>query len=107
MKRILQLAVAALATAALAAVADTEITFYYPVAVGGPITKTIDQMSADFERENPGIKVKPVYTGTYQESLVKARTVAAKPSIVCSMATSPHVMRSRWSSSPVLATSDN
>ena len=65
---------AALAAAALAAAAQTEITFYYPVAVGGPITKTIDQMSADFEKENPGIKVKPVYAGTYQETIVKALT---------------------------------
>jgi sn-glycerol 3-phosphate transport system substrate-binding protein len=31
-------------------------------------------MSADFEKENPGIKVKPVYAGTYQETLVKAIT---------------------------------
>ena len=74
MKRIFQLGIAALATLALAAAAETEITFYYPVAVGGPITKTIDQMSADFEKDNPGIKVKPVYTGTYQESIVKALT---------------------------------
>lgn len=62
------------AAAALSAAAQTEITFYYPVAVGGPITKTIDQMSADFEKENPGIKVKPVYAGTYQETIVKALT---------------------------------
>ena len=74
MTRAWQLGIAALAALALAAAADTEITFYYPVAVGGPITKTIDQMSADFEKENPGIKVKPVYTGTYQESIVKALT---------------------------------
>ena len=67
-------AAAGLAAIALTAVAQTEITFYYPVAVGGPITKTIDQMSADFEKENPGIKVKPVYSGTYQETLVKAIT---------------------------------
>lgn len=51
-----------------------ELTFYYPVAVGGPVTKTIDQMAADFEKENLGIKVKPVYSGTYQESIVKALT---------------------------------
>jgi sn-glycerol 3-phosphate transport system substrate-binding protein len=74
MKRIWQLGVAGLAALALAAAADTEITFYYPVAVGGPITRTIDQMSADFEKENPGIKVKPVYAGTYQETIVKALT---------------------------------
>ncbi len=74
MKSTWQLGIAALAMAGFAAAADTEITFYYPVAVGGPITRTIDQMAADFEKENPGIKVKPVYTGTYQESIVKALT---------------------------------
>lgn len=54
--------------------APVELTLYYPVAVGGGVTKTIDQMASDFEKENPGIKVKPVYAGTYQESIVKALT---------------------------------
>jgi len=67
--------VASLAFAAFgAAAADTEITFYYPVAVGGPITKIIDGYCEQFEKENPGIKVKPIYSGTYQESIVKALT---------------------------------
>jgi sn-glycerol 3-phosphate transport system substrate-binding protein len=52
----------------------TEVTFFFPVAVGGPITKLIDQMAADFEKDNPGLKVKPVYAGTYQETLVKLIT---------------------------------
>ena len=65
---------AGFALAAMGALAQTEVTFYYPVAVGGPITKTIDQMSADFEKENPGIKVKPIYAGTYQETIVKSLT---------------------------------
>jgi sn-glycerol 3-phosphate transport system substrate-binding protein len=39
-----------------------EVPFFYPVAVGGPITKTIDGYAADFEKENPGIKLKPIYT---------------------------------------------
>jgi sn-glycerol 3-phosphate transport system substrate-binding protein len=73
MKTMWRLLVATLASAALAAAAQ-EITFYYPVAVGGPITRTIDQMAADFEKENPGIKVKPVYAGTYQDTIVKAIT---------------------------------
>jgi sn-glycerol 3-phosphate transport system substrate-binding protein len=67
----------ALAFAALLAgpaAAQTEISFYYPVAVGGPITKTIDGYAAAFEKENPGIRVKPVYSGTYQESIVKVLT---------------------------------
>jgi sn-glycerol 3-phosphate transport system substrate-binding protein len=52
----------------------TEISFYYPVAVGGPITKLIDRMAADFQKENPSIKVTPIYSGTYQETIVKALT---------------------------------
>jgi sn-glycerol 3-phosphate transport system substrate-binding protein len=69
-----------LAGAALAALAWTapsaaqELNFYYPIAVGGPITKLIDQMAADFEKENPGIKVKPVYTGSYQDTITKTLT---------------------------------
>ena len=54
--------------------AATEISFFYPVAVGGPITKIIDGYAADFEKENPGVTVKPIYAGTYQETIVKALT---------------------------------
>jgi sn-glycerol 3-phosphate transport system substrate-binding protein len=60
------------ATAALAQ--QTEISFYYPVAVGGPITKIIDQLATDFSKENPTIKVTPIYAGSYQETIVKALT---------------------------------
>jgi sn-glycerol 3-phosphate transport system substrate-binding protein len=52
----------------------TEISFFYPVAVGGPIAKTIDGFAADFMKANPGIKVTPIYAGTYQETIVKALT---------------------------------
>src|SRR5712691_5846729 len=62
-----------LGTAAIAQ-AETEISFFYPVAVGGPITKIIDGFAADFEKENPRVKVRPIYAGTYQESLAKALT---------------------------------
>ena len=57
-----------------AAEAQTEITFYFPVAVGGPITRIIDGYAADFQRENPAIKVTPVYAGTYQDTLTKTQT---------------------------------
>lgn len=53
---------------------STELSFFYPVAVGGPITKLIDAYAADFEKANPAIKVKPIYAGTYQETIVKALT---------------------------------
>jgi len=54
--------------------APVEVPFYYPVAVGGPITKIIDGYAADFEKENPGIKLRPIYSGSYQESIAKALT---------------------------------
>src|SRR6202165_4396535 len=54
--------------------APVEVSFYFPVAVGGPITKLIDGFAADFEKENAGIKVKPIYSGTYQDTITKALT---------------------------------
>ena len=57
-----------------AAQAQTEISFFFPVAVGGPITKLIDEYAADFGKENPGIKVTPIYAGSYQDTIVKALT---------------------------------
>src|SRR6185295_8022458 len=68
------LAAACAFVAATAVQAQTEVSFYYPVAVGGPITKIIDGYAADFEKENPGIKIKAIYAGTYQDTLVKALT---------------------------------
>ncbi|CAG1009699.1 sn-glycerol-3-phosphate-binding periplasmic protein UgpB [Burkholderiales bacterium] len=71
--RLWTLAVLAALVPALAG-AQVEVPFFYPVAVGGPITRIIDGMAAEFEKENPGIKVKPIYTGTYQDSITKALT---------------------------------
>ena len=70
---IVALAAAALSSLAVAQ-APVDISFYYPVAVGGPITKIIDKFATDFEKENPGIKVHPIYSGTYQDSITKALT---------------------------------
>jgi sn-glycerol 3-phosphate transport system substrate-binding protein len=53
---------------------DIVLSFYYPVAVGGPITKIIDGYAANFEKENPGIKINAIYAGTYQDTLTKALT---------------------------------
>jgi len=65
---------AACASSVALAQAPVELAFYFPVAVGGPITKIIDGMAADFEKENPGIKVKPIYSGSYQDTITKALT---------------------------------
>jgi sn-glycerol 3-phosphate transport system substrate-binding protein len=64
----------ALAMGALPARAETELKFYFPVAVGGPVTKIIDGYVSEFEKANPGIKVKPVYAGDYQQTVAKALT---------------------------------
>ena len=66
-------AVALVGTAAFAQ-APVEVPFFYPVAVGGPITKVVDGLAADFEKENPAIKLRPIYSGTYQDSIAKALT---------------------------------
>ena len=57
-----------------AAQQPVELSFYYPVAVGGPVTKIIDGLAADFQKENPGIRVTSIYAGTYQETIVKVLT---------------------------------
>ena len=70
------LAAAALAAACALPAAAQELSLYYPVAVGGPVTKIIDGLAADFEKENPGIKIKPVYAGSYQDTITKVLTAA-------------------------------
>jgi sn-glycerol 3-phosphate transport system substrate-binding protein len=64
----------AVVTAGAFAQGAVEVPFFYPVAVGGPITKIIDRFAADFEKDNPGIKLRPIYSGSYQESIAKALT---------------------------------
>ena len=54
------------------ALAATELTMYYPVAVGGPFTKVVDSMVADFEKANPDIKVNAIYAGNYNDARIKA-----------------------------------
>jgi sn-glycerol 3-phosphate transport system substrate-binding protein len=50
----------------------TELTFYYPIAVGGPLTKVIDNLVAGFEKENPSVKISAVYAGNYDDARIKA-----------------------------------
>ncbi|HET9490841.1 MAG TPA: ABC transporter substrate-binding protein [Methylomirabilota bacterium] len=57
---------------ALPARAATELTMYYPIAVGGPIPKLIDSMIAEFEKGHPAIKVTAVYAGNYDDTRNKA-----------------------------------
>lgn len=48
-----------------------ELTWYYPVNVGGAITKTIQSLADQYKKENPNVTVTPVYTGDYDETRTK------------------------------------
>src|SRR5438309_3551258 len=54
--------------------AAVDLTMYYPVAVGGPVTKIIDDMVDRFQKDNPDIKVQAVYAGNYTDTMTKAMT---------------------------------
>ena len=67
-------AIAPLALPAIARAEATTIEFYFPVAVGGPITKIVDDLATDFMKVHPEIALKPVYAGSYVDTLTKAVT---------------------------------
>ena len=52
----------------------TELTFYYPVTVSGALQQLMDQICQDFNVLNPDIKINMVYTGTYDDNIVKLQT---------------------------------
>ncbi|RMX06344.1 ABC transporter substrate-binding protein [Corticibacter populi] len=63
-----------LAMTAAQAQTAVDVPFFYPVNVGGPINKLIDAYAEDFGRAHAGTQIKPIYSGNYQETLVKALT---------------------------------
>jgi sn-glycerol 3-phosphate transport system substrate-binding protein len=54
--------------------APLELQFFFPIAVAGPITKIIDGYARDFEALHRDIRIKPVYAGTYDDTIAKAIT---------------------------------
>src|SRR5436309_9327829 len=73
-QRLIVSVAAALASVIALAQAPVEVPFFYPVALGCPITKIVDGFAAHFEKDNPGIKLNPIYSGSYQEAIAKALT---------------------------------
>ncbi|MEX2519484.1 MAG: ABC transporter substrate-binding protein [Paracoccaceae bacterium] len=57
---------------ALPAFAKTELTMYYPIAVGGALTEVVDGIVANFEAANPEIDVTAIYAGNYDDTRVRA-----------------------------------
>jgi sn-glycerol 3-phosphate transport system substrate-binding protein len=79
MKAFRKIGLAAATATALAApaAADTELTMYYPIAVGGALTDVVDSIVADFEAANPDIKVNAIYSGNYDDTRVRALSALA------------------------------
>jgi len=74
MTRITALSAALAASTALVtpAAAETELTMYYPIAVGGALTEVVDGLVARFEEQNPDITVNAIYAGNYDDTRIKA-----------------------------------
>ncbi|WP_026971806.1 ABC transporter substrate-binding protein [Aliagarivorans marinus] len=58
--------------AAPALAETTELTMYYPISVGGPLTQVVDGMVDEFEAANPDVNVTAIYAGNYDDTRVKA-----------------------------------
>ena len=52
--------------------AKTNLTMFYPVGVGGQLSKVVDNIIEDFEKKNPDIDVSAIYAGNYNAARVKA-----------------------------------
>jgi sn-glycerol 3-phosphate transport system substrate-binding protein len=52
-----------------------QLTFFYPVAVGGSMRAVFDKLTDEFNKTHaPDITVKNVYSGNYQDTLMKVKT---------------------------------
>ncbi|SFJ04903.1 sn-glycerol 3-phosphate transport system substrate-binding protein [Bosea sp. OK403] len=61
--------------------APTEIELFFPVPVDGQLARDMATMIKEFNETHPAIKATPVYTGSYDETLIKTRAAmkAGKP----------------------------
>jgi sn-glycerol 3-phosphate transport system substrate-binding protein len=61
--------------------APTEIELFFPVPVDGQLAKDMATLIKEFNDAHPTIKATPVYTGNYDETLIKTRASmkAGKP----------------------------
>ncbi len=96
-----------LAAAGIAS-AQTQLTMYYPIAVGGALTKVIDGMIDEFHKANPTIKVNAIYAGNYDETRVRALSAIkggqpAQLSVLFSIGTKPKSAWPRFTSSKTAA----
>ena len=69
-----------LATGAIAQ-SPTEVELFFPVPVDGKLAKDMTTLIKEFNDKHPAIKATAVYTGSYDETLIKTRAAmkAGKP----------------------------
>ena len=60
---------------------STEIELFFPVPVDGQLARDMTSMIKEFSDTHPGIKATAVFTGSYDETLIKTRAAmkAGKP----------------------------
>lgn len=83
---------------------DLHLTFYYPVNVGGSAAQLIENICKEFNEENPGIVVEPVYTGNYDDTVTKIQTAVqggTPPDVFVSLATQRFTMASTGMAMPL------
>lgn len=56
------------------AAAPVPLTFYYPVAVAGPLAKIVNTYVDEFNKTHPDIVITPVFTGDYDQTRAKIVT---------------------------------
>ncbi|MGD0432418.1 MAG: extracellular solute-binding protein, partial [Acetobacteraceae bacterium] len=72
-RHLLAAAGALAAPAILRAQTVEKLTFYYPVAVGGPLAAIVDGFCGAYQKET-GVAVEAVYAGDYSQTLIKTTT---------------------------------
>ena len=55
----------------------TELKFFYPIGVAGPLKQAIDGYVAEFNSTHDDIQVQPVFTGNYTENMSRAQAAIA------------------------------
>ncbi len=72
-RTLLAASAASLAAPAVVRAQAMKLSFYYPIAVGGPIPAIFDGYCKEFQAKT-GVEVAPVYAGNYGETLTTAVT---------------------------------
>lgn len=62
---------------AVPATAQTDLTMYYPIAVGGALTQVVDELITEFHAAHPDIRVNAIYAGNYDDTRVRVLSAIA------------------------------